>query len=80
MKKIVFIIVAVIVAMSCTSSVVLYKNYIKASEELLWELEELCEYHNIDWGDTVCEGDNWSNYCEAREALGLEYLEHYSKR
>jgi hypothetical protein len=58
----------------------LYEDYIRTSEELLWELEEMCEYHNIDWGDTVCEGDNWSNYCEARKALGLGYLKHYSKR
>lgn len=58
----------------------LYEGYIRTSEELLWELEKMCEYHNIDWGDTVCEGDNWSNYCEARKALGLGYLKHYSKR
>ena len=58
----------------------LYENYIRTSEKLLWELEEMCEYHNIDWGDTICEGDTWFNYCEARKALGLRYLEHYSKR
>lgn len=44
------------------------------------EIEEMCDYHDIPWGDTVCEGDNWSNYCEARKALGLGYFEHYSKR
>ena len=58
----------------------LYENYIRTSEELLWEIEEMCEQHDIPWGDTVCEGDNWSNYCDARKALGLEYLEHYSNR
>jgi hypothetical protein len=56
-----------------------YENYIKTSEELLWEIEEMCEYHNIDWGDTVCESDVWCDFCDAREALGLDYLEHYSK-
>lgn len=58
----------------------LYEDYIRTSEELLWEIEEMCEYHNIDWGDTVCEGGKWDEYCEARKALGLKYLEHYSKR
>lgn len=58
----------------------LYEDYIRTSEELLWELEEMCEQHDIPWGDTVCEGDTWEEYCEARKALGLGYLEHYSKR
>ena len=58
----------------------LYEDYIRTSEELLWELEEMCDYHDIPWGDTVCEGDKWDAYCEARKALGLRYLEHYSKR
>jgi hypothetical protein len=40
----------------------------------------MCEYHNIDWGDTVCEGDKWDEYCEARKNLGLDYFKHYSER
>lgn len=80
MKRLFIIIVAIIVAMSCTSSVVLYHNYIKASEELLWTLEETCEQNDLPWGDTICETDQWTDYCEAREALGLKCLEHYSKR
>lgn len=58
----------------------LYEDYIRTSEELLWELEEMCEQHDIPWGDTVCEGDNWSDYCEARKSLGLNYFKHYSER
>ena len=58
----------------------LYEDYIRTSEELLWELEEMCESHGLDWGDTVCEGDKWDEYCEARKNLGLDYLKHYSKR
>ena len=58
----------------------LYEDYIRTSEELLWELEEMCEQHNIPWGDTVCEGNTWEEYCEARKALGLGYFEHHSKR
>lgn len=80
MKKVLIIIITVIVAMSCTAPVILYKNYIKASEELLWMIEEMCEQNDIPWGDTVCETDVWEDYCDAREALGLGYLEHYSKR
>lgn len=80
MKRFIIVLIAVIVAMSCTSSVVLYKNYIKASEELLWALEEMCEQNNLPWGDTICETDQWSNYCEARKNLGLNYFKHYSER
>jgi hypothetical protein len=58
----------------------LYEEYIRTSEELLMEIEEMCDYHDIPWGDTVCEGNTWEEYCEAREALSLGYLEHYSKR
>lgn len=57
-----------------------YEEYVRTSEELLMEIEEMCDYHDIPWGDTVCEGNTWEEYCEAREALGLGYLEHYSKR
>jgi hypothetical protein len=55
------------------------EEYIKVTDELLWMLEETDEYHGIDWGDTVCESDVWCDFCDAREALGLNYLEHYSK-
>lgn len=73
-------VVATILAAACISSMMdRYENYIHTSEELLWELEEMCDYHELDWGDTVCEGENWCNYCDAREELGLDYLEHYSK-
>ena len=58
----------------------LYEDYIRTSEELLWMLEETCEQNGLPWGDTICETDVWEDYCEAREALGLEYFKHYSKR
>lgn len=80
MKKVLIIIVTVIVAMSCTAPVILYKNYIKASEELLWMIEEICEQNDLPWGDTVCETDVWVDYCEARKNLGLDYFKHYSER
>ena len=58
----------------------LYEDYIRTSEELLWELEEMCEQHDIPWGDTVCETDMWEDYCEARKNLGLDYFKHYSDK
>lgn len=58
----------------------LYEDYIRTSEELLWELEEMCDYHDIPWGDTICETDVWEDYCEARKNLGLNYFKHYSER
>lgn len=75
-------IVAVIVTGYCTTVAVenAYEEYVRTSEELLWMLEETCELNGTPWGDTVCETDQWSDYCEAREALGLGYLEHYSER
>lgn len=82
MKKI-LIITAIAVASIIGANIYvksLYEDYIRTSEELLWKLEKMCESHGIPWGDTICETDQWSDYCEAREALGLGYLEHYSKR
>lgn len=82
MKK--FIIVATLVIIGIISANIyvksLYRTYIRTSEELLWNLEEMCELNDIPWSDTICETDAWANYCDAREALGLGYLEHYSKR
>lgn len=83
MKKYLFVVVITIVCtllISAVSATILYGNYIRTSEELLWNLEEMCELNDIPWGDTVCETDAWSNYCDAREDLGLGYLVHHSER
>lgn len=82
MKKILIIAaIAVVGIVGCNIYVKsLYEDYIRTSEELLWELEEMCEYHDIPWGDTVCEGNAWEDYCEARENIGLGYFKHYSER
>lgn len=83
MKKFISITLVVIALVSSASAIistVRYERYVSASQELLWDLEEICESHDIDWGDTICEGDSWANYCEARECLGKGYLQHYSKR
>lgn len=88
MKKILSYVITALVASAVTTLVCnarqeekvrMYENYIKTSEELLMEIEEMCDYHRLNWGDTICEGNSWCNYCDARKALGLNYLEHYSK-
>ena len=83
MKKFISITLVVIALVSSASAIVStvrYERYVNTSQELLWDLEEICEAHGIDWGDTICEGDSWVNYCEARECLGKGYLQHHSKR
>lgn len=80
MKKIIIILVALIVAMSCSYPVAKYYRYIKASEELLWRLEEINEYHGIHWGDTVCSEDVWVEYNEARASLGMSRFPYYKHR
>ena len=83
MKNILSIILTALVSIAATYFITLeevnkkYEYYIHTSEELLWEIEEMCEYHNIDWADTICEGNNWDEYNTARESLGLEYLIYY---
>lgn len=57
-----------------------YEEYLKATDELLWEIEEMCEYHGINWGDTICEGNNWDSFCEVRSLIGLEPLVHWSEK
>ena len=82
MKKII-IVVAILVAIIATgygSAVAVhkaYQEYVKTSEELLWELEEICEQHDIPWGDTICEGCIWEEYTDARNNLGLGELRYY---
>lgn len=82
MKKILIIAAIAVVSIIGASIYVksLYEDYIRTSEELLWKLEEMCESHDIPWGDTICETDVWEEYCEARKNLGLDYLRHYSEK
>lgn len=71
-------ILASIIAIGYSTSVQkFYKEYVRTSEELLWELEEICEQHDIHWGDTICEGCTWEEYTDARNNLGLGELEYY---
>lgn len=80
MKK--FLIIAAITVVGIIGANIyvkyLYREYIRTSEELLWELEKMCEQHDIPWGDTICETDRWSDYCDARKQLGLDYFKHYT--
>lgn len=82
MKKII-IVVAILVAIIATgygSAVAVnkaYQEYVRTSEELLWELERMCEQNGLPWGDTICEGCIWEDYNSARVNLGLGELEYY---
>lgn len=90
MKKYIILLISVVITAGITyfitSNIVeekskdVFVEYIKATDELLWEIEEMCEYHGIDWGDTVCEGNNWDNFCETRSLVGLEPLVHWSEK
>jgi uncharacterized ion transporter superfamily protein YfcC len=90
MKKYIILLISVVITAVITYIITsnsveekskdVFVEYIKATDELLWEIEEMCNYHNIDWGDTVCEGDNWDNFCEIRSLVGLEPLVHWSEK
>lgn len=54
-----------------------YQEYIRTSEELLMDLERICEINDIPWGDTICEGDSWEDYTNARFNLELGELPYY---
>lgn len=81
MKKLSTILLSII-AFVCFIGVIhtikAYDYYVYTSQELLWEIEALCEENDIPWGDIICEGDNWSDYTDARRALGLKELEYYN--
>lgn len=49
-----------------------YKDYIKATERLLEDLEIMCEDNDLLWGDTICEGDSWSDYVDACKKIRIE--------
>jgi hypothetical protein len=74
MKKILLYVLILGLSTTAFCSIVttnLYKNYTKATEKLLEEIEIMCDYHNLDWGDTICEGDAWCNYVEACEKIRI---------
>lgn len=90
MKKYIILLISVVITAGITyfttynivekRSKDIFVKYIIATDELLWEIEEMCEYHNINWGDTVCEGNNWDNFCEIRSLVGLEPLVYWGKK
>lgn len=42
-------------------------QYYVTTEKLLRELEQIDNLNDIDWGDTICEGDAWEDYQDAKE-------------
>jgi hypothetical protein len=75
MKKILLFILIIGLATTATCSIIttnLYKNYAKSTEKLLEDLEIMCEGNDLPWGDTICEGDSWSDYVDACKKLRIE--------
>lgn len=80
MRKYLSYCLAIVASSIATMAVVNYRiqkydEYVRTSEELLHELETLCVNHDICWDDTVCEGDTWCDYIDARMDLGIGYFE-----
>jgi hypothetical protein len=48
-----------------------YTKYIEVTDNLLQECESICEENDLYWGDTLCEGDTWSDFQEVRAELHL---------
>ena len=43
-----------------------YEEYVKASDALLHEVERTNLDWGLYWGDTICEGDTWCEFLDAR--------------
>lgn len=44
-------------------------QYYEATETLLEEIEILCDEWEVSLDDTLCEGDNWVEYIEAKRTV-----------
>lgn len=44
-------------------------EYYQITEKLLEDLEYIDNLNDIDWGDTIMEGDTWWEYVDAKEAV-----------
>ena len=71
MKKILFAFVIALTA-SVVAISVRFAQYIRVTDRLLEDCELICEENGILWGDTLCEGDSWSDFQEMRTRLHLE--------
>lgn len=73
MKKIVFTMAIALTASALTyvATTARYAKYIEVTDNLLQECESICEEHDLYWGDTLCEGDTWSDFQEVRAELHL---------
>ena len=75
MKKILLILLIEALATTTICSVIVsmrHKDYVKTTEKLIEDIELLCEDNNISFGDTICEGDSWSDYIDACKKLRIE--------
>ena len=67
-----FTITAIVSAMYYKNWIKSYSSYVETTENLLEELEIMCEDDVLSWGDTICEGDNWSDYIDACRKIRIE--------
>lgn len=70
-KYLLYLVVVVSVITAIITSINNYKltQYYNATESLLEEMDILCEEWDVPLGDTVCEGDNWCNYVDAKRMV-----------
>ena len=71
MKKILFALVIALTTLVIAISV-RFAQYVRVTDALLEECELICEEHGILWGDTLCEGDSWSDFQEIRAELHID--------
>lgn len=75
MKRILIILLIEILATTTICSLIVtshHRKYVEVTERLLEDLEIMCEDNNLPWGDTICEGDSWSDYVDACKKIRIE--------
>lgn len=63
--KTVLIVVTIIYTLFTLVVIKTYQEYVYNTQRLLEEIEMVCEDNDLPWGDTICEGDNWSDYIDS---------------
>lgn len=67
-----FTITAIAISMYYKDCIKSYSSYVETTENLLEDLETMCEDNGLSWGDTICEGDSWSDYVDACKKIRIE--------
>ena len=69
MKRIFILLIIGLATLTSCSSYKLVREYVKTTDKLLEEIEMMMDDNGIPFGDTICEGDTWSDYVELRNKL-----------